>query len=243
MHNLRLFDNEACESAPPCQWTQMEHQLDEHGCARLPGLLDAQQCRDLAALYTREDGFRSRIVMARHGFGRGEYRYFDYPLPPLLQRLREQLYSRLVPVANRWNQRMGLDVRYPDRLQDFLARCHAHGQLRPTPLILQYGEGDYNCLHQDVYGEHVFPLQVVLLLSRPGQDFAGGEFVITQADGDRQRADVMALDQGDALVLAVRHRPVPGRRSGYRRAAMRHGVSRVRSGHRHTVGLIFHDAL
>ncbi|WP_202758720.1 2OG-Fe(II) oxygenase [Delftia acidovorans] len=243
MLNLGLFDNEACESAPPCHWTQMEHQLDEQGCARLPGLLDAQQCRDLAALYAREDGFRSRIVMARHGFGRGEYQYFDYPLPPLLQRLREQLYLRLAPVANLWNQRMGLEVRYPDRLQDFLARCHAQGQLRPTPLILQYGAGDYNCLHQDVYGEHVFPLQVVLLLSRPGQDFTGGEFVITQADGDRQRADVMALDQGDALVLAVRHRPVPGRRTGYRRVAMRHGVSRIHSGHRHTVGLIFHDAL
>jgi hypothetical protein len=221
----------------------MQRLLDEQGFARLPGLLDAGPCGDLAALYARQDGYRSRIVMARHGFGRGEYKYFAYPLPPLLQRLREELYLRLAPVANRWNERMGLDVRYPDSLQDFLARCHAHGQLRPTPLILQYGAGDYNCLHQDVYGEHVFPLQAVLLLSRPGQDFTGGEFVITQADGDQQRADVMALAQGDALVFAVRHRPVSGRRTGYRRVAMRHGVSRIHSGHRHTVGLIFHDAL
>lgn len=224
-------------------WPRIETDLATRGCATTGVLFSPKECAALAALYDEPGHFRSRVVMQRHGFGQGEYQYFAYPLPPAVAALRGALYARLAPLANRWQAALGLPARFPPAHADFIARCHAAGQPRPTPLLLRYREGDYNCLHQDVYGEHVFPLQVVLLLSRPGQDFAGGEFVITQADGDRQRADVMALDQGDALVLAVRHRPVPGRRSGYRRAAMRHGVSRVRSGHRHTVGLIFHDAL
>jgi hypothetical protein len=222
-------------------WEGVGRSLDAHGNAVLPGLLTVRQCAALAALYPREGGFRSRIVMARHGFGRGEYKYFAYPLPPLIDELRHALYPALAPIANRWNLQLGIGTRYPDELDAYLRRCHRAGQTRPTPLILQYGEGDYNCLHQDLYGEHVFPLQVTILLSEPGRDFVGGEFVMTELSGGRQRADVVALRQGDAVVFTVNQRPAMGRR-GLRKVAMRHGVSRIRSGERHTVGLIFHDA-
>lgn len=222
-------------------WTGIGRSLDAHGNAVLPGLLTAEQCDGLAALYSQEEGYRARIVMARHGFGRGEYKYFAYPLPPLLERLRHALYARLAPIANRWNLQLGMAVRYPDALAAFLQRCHEAGQTRPTPLILRYGEGDYNCLHQDLYGDHVFPLQVAILLSEPGQDFAGGEFVMTELSSQGQRADVVALRKGDAVVFTVHQRPAMGRR-GTRKVTMRHGVSRIRSGQRHTVGLIFHDA-
>lgn len=222
-------------------WDSIECALDAQGHAVLPGVLTPAQCETLAALYSRRDGFRSRIVMARHGFGRGEYKYFAYPLPPLLERLRHALYPRLAPIANRWQAQLGQATRYPDELNAFLRRCHQAGQTRPTPLILRYGEGDYNCLHQDLYGEHVFPLQVAMLLSEPGRDFTGGEFVMTERSTQGQRADVVPLRQGDAVVFTVNERPASGRR-GIRRSAMRHGVSRVRSGQRHTVGLIFHDA-
>ena len=222
-------------------WDGIERALDVQGHAVLPGLLSVAQCETLSALYPRPDGFRSRVVMARHGFGRGEYKYFAYPLPPLLEQLRHALYPRLAPIANRWQQQLGLVTRYPSDLDAFLKRCHEAGQTRPTPLILRYGEGDHNCLHQDLYGEHAFPLQVAMLLSQPGRDFTGGEFVMTERSSQGQRADVVPLRQGDAVVFTVNERPAPGRR-GIRRLAMRHGVSRVRSGQRHTVGLIFHDA-
>ena len=205
-------------------------------------LLPPDECRELAALYSRDDRFRSTVTMARHGFGRGEYRYFRYPLPPLIAGLRAALYPRLVPVANRWHEAMGIETRFPDRLADFTARCHAAGQNRPTPLLLRYGEGDYNFLHQDLYGDHVFPLQVVVLLSKPGHDFSGGEFVMTEQRPRMQsRPMVVPLGQGDAVVFAVSHRPVSGRR-GVHRVNLRHGVSRVREGERLTLGIIFHDA-
>jgi hypothetical protein len=222
-------------------WERIAYALDVQGNAVLPCLLSAEQCDGLVALYPREEGYRSRIVMARHGFGRGEYKYFAYPLPPLLDQLRHALYPRLAPMANRWSRQLGIAAQYPDDLDAFLQRCHQAGQFRPTPLILQYGEGDYNCLHQDLYGEHVFPLQVAILLSEPGRDFTGGEFVMTESSAKGQRAQVVPLRQGDAVVFAVHHRPAPGRRST-RKVAMRHGVSRIRGGRRHTVGLIFHDA-
>ncbi|MFZ3008493.1 MAG: 2OG-Fe(II) oxygenase [Phenylobacterium sp.] len=216
--------------------------LDRYGCAVLPALLTPSACRDLAALYAHEAGFRSRVVMGRHGFGQGEYRYFSYPLPDPVQALREALYPQLVEIANRWNETMGIAVRYPLQHKEYLARCHAAGQVRPTPLLLQYGPGDYNCLHQDLYGEHVFPLQVAVLLSEPGEDFTGGEFILTEQRPRMQsRAEVVPLRQGDAVVFAVHHRPVQGTRGAYR-VSMRHGVSRLRSGQRHTLGIIFHDA-
>jgi hypothetical protein len=222
--------------------TDIERALDANGNAVLPGLLAPAQCEQLAALYPRDDVYRSTVVMARHGFGRGEYKYFAYPLPSLLDELRHALYPCLAPVANRWNRELGIDTTYHDTLAAFLERCHRAGQTRPTPLILRYGEGDYNCLHQDLYGEHVFPLQVAILLSRPGEDFSGGEFVMTESRPGHQRADVVPLGQGDAVVFTVHRRPVPGARGAARAVAMRHGVSRIRSGRRHTVGLIFHDA-
>jgi hypothetical protein len=223
-------------------WTRVAVDLDAHGFAMLPGILTPDECRDVAALYEGGGRFRSHVVMARHGFGRGEYKYFDHPLPPLVASLRASLYARLTPITNRWNEAMGLDVRYPSAHADFLARCHAAGQTRPTPLLLQYGTGDYNCLHQDLYGEHVFPLQAAFLLSEPGDDFAGGEFVLTEQRPRMQsRAEVVPLRRGDAVVFAVHHRPVQGTRGSYR-VTMRHGVSRLRSGHRHTMGIIFHDA-
>jgi uncharacterized protein len=223
-------------------WTQAGHDLDAQCCAVLKGLLSADQCRALATLYPDDKHFRSRIVMGRHGFGRGEYKYFSYPLPDLIAELRPALYANLHGVANRWNETMGIDIRYPQSHEAFLRRCHAAGQTRPTPLLLQYGAGDYNCLHQDLYGEHVFPLQVAILLSEPGRDFTGGEFVLTEQRPRMQsRAEVVPLCRGDGLVWAVRNRPVQGTRGTYR-VNMRHGVSRLRSGHRHTVGVIFHDA-
>lgn len=224
-------------------WARLAGELDAYGAATtgVP-LLMPDECAVLAALYDTEERFRSRIVMARHGFGSGEYQYFRYPLPPVVAGLREALYPRLVPTANRWNERLGVDVRYPEAHDDFLARCRAAGQARPTPLLLRYGPGDYNCLHQDLYGEHVFPLQVAVLLSEPGRDFTGGEFVLTeQRPRQQSRAEVMPLAQGEAVVFAVSHRPAAGSRGDYR-VTTRHGVSRIRSGRRHTLGVIFHDA-
>jgi uncharacterized protein len=223
-------------------WTQVVRDLDAQGSAVLKSLLSRDECRALAALYPDDSHFRSRIVMGRHGFGRGEYKYFAYPLPEVIAELRAVLYVQLRGVANRWNEAMGIDVRYPESHDAFLKRCHAAGQIRPTPLLLQYGEGDYNCLHQDLYGEHVFPLQVAILLSEPGRDFTGGEFVLTEQRPRMQsRPEVVPLAQGDAVAFAVHHRPVAGTRGTYR-VNLRHGVSRVRSGHRHTLGVIFHDA-
>jgi hypothetical protein len=223
-------------------WARIAQDLDTSGSALISGLLTAAECRAVAALYNQDALFRSRVVMARHGYGRGEYRYFRYALPELVQKLRTRVYPYLVPVANRWNQALGMEARYPERHADYLARCHAAGQLRPTPLLLRYGAGDYNCLHQDLYGEHVFPLQLAVLLSQPGEDFSGGEFVLTEQRPRMQsRAEVVPLRQGDAVIFAVHHRPVQGTRGVYR-VNLRHGVSRLRSGERHTLGLIFHDA-
>jgi len=216
--------------------------LETRGYAVIQQLVTSAQCDELAALYPADERFRSRVVMARHGFGQGEYKYFRYPLPGLIARLRNTLYPRFAPIANRWTAAMGLKARFPDKHAQFLERCHAAGQRRPTPLLLQYGPGDYNCLHQDLYGQHVFPLQLTILLSEPGKDFSGGEFVLTEQRPRLQsRAEVVPLAKGDAVVFAVRHRPVQGTRGVYR-VNMRHGVSRVRSGRRHTAGIIFHDA-
>jgi hypothetical protein len=223
-------------------WARAESDLDAQGWAVLPKLLRVEECSDIAALYDEDALFRSRIVMARHGFGQGEYKYFAYPLPPLVAELRGALYPHLAPIANRWHEALGLPVRFPARHAEFLRRCHAAGQTRPTTLVLRYGAGDYNALHQDLYGEHVFPLQVAILLSRPGAEFEGGEFVLTEQRPRMQsRAAVVPLAQGDAVAFAVSSRPVKGRRSVYR-TKMRHGVSTVRSGRRHTLGIIFHDA-
>ncbi|CAN7378899.1 2OG-Fe(II) oxygenase [Variovorax sp. LjRoot290] len=223
-------------------WDQVALDLDAEGSALIERLLTREECEALSALYPLDPLFRSRVVMERLGFGRGEYKYFDYPLPERLAGLREAVYAQLAPIANRWNQVMGIEVRYPPRHADFIARCHAAGQTRPTPLLLQYGADDYNCLHQDLYGEHVFPLQLVILLSEPGRDFTGGEFVMTEQRPRMQsRPMVLPLRQGDAAVIAVHHRPVQGTRGVYR-VNLRHGVSRVRSGQRHTAGIIFHDA-
>jgi hypothetical protein len=217
-------------------------ELDEQGWSLQRGLLGAPQCEALAGLYEQDPPFRSRVVMARHGFGLGEYRYFAYPLPALVQQLRSALYPSLAPLANRWHERLRLPTRFPARHDEFIARCAEAGQSRPTPLLLRYGSGDYNCLHQDLYGEHVFPLQVAVLLSEPGVDFDGGEFVLTEQRPRRQtRAAVVPLRQGDAVVFAVNSRPVPGSRGDYR-VTLRHGVSRVDAGQRHTLGIIFHDA-
>jgi len=224
-------------------WAQVAGDLDAQGHAVVQALLTPEQCRSMAALYAGAGPFRSRVVMERHGFGRGEYKYFDHPLPALVAGLRESVYPRLAPIANRWNEAMGVDVRYPPQHAEFIARCHAAGQCKPTPLLLQYGPGDYNCLHQDLYGEQVFPLQMVVLLSEPERDFSGGEFVMTEQRPRMQsRPEVVPLRKGDAVVFAVHHRPVQGTRGTYR-VNMRHGVSRLRSGRRHTVGIIFHDAL
>jgi len=223
-------------------WARISQDLDDRGTATIAGLLTAAECESMAALYGVDEMFRSRVVMARHGFGRGEYKYFAYPLPSSIGSLRAALYRRLAPVANRWHVAMGIDLRFPEQHADFLERCHAAGQRRPTPLLLQYGVDDYNCLHQDLYGEHVFPLQVAVLLSEPQRDFTGGEFVITEQRPRMQsRPEVVPLRQGDAVVFAVHHRPVQGTRGVYR-VNLRHGVSRLRSGHRHTLGIIFHDA-
>jgi hypothetical protein len=223
-------------------WTRIAMDLDEQGNALITCLLSPDECDALAGQYDNDDLYRSRVVMARHGFGRGEYKYFRYPLPNIVQELRTAIYPQLVPVANRWHQALNIDVRFPDKHAAFIERCHHAGQVRPTPLILKYGAEDYNCLHQDLYGEHVFPLQVAILLSEPGHDFSGGEFVLTEQRPRMQaRPMVVPLRQGDAVILAVHYRPVKGTRGAYR-VNMRHGVSRLRSGHRHTVGVIFHDA-
>jgi uncharacterized protein len=242
-HPAELFTVAAAKARlAGIDWTKIGAELDAHGAATLPGLLAAMECRMLASLYVQESLFRSRVVMGRHGFGSGEYKYFCYPLPQVVGSLRAALYSQLVPIANRWSGHLGLGTRYPPRLTAFIDRCHAAGQTRPTPLLLRYQTGDYNCLHQDLYGEHVFPLQVTLLLSRPQKDFAGGEFVLTEQRPRMQsRAEEVQLTQGDAVIFAVRQRPVRGTRGMYR-VNLRHGVSRVRSGHRLTLGIIFHDA-
>ena len=223
-------------------WPAVSDTLDAEGWAVLPELLSVEACDAMAALYQQDRHFRSRILMTRHGYGRGEYKYFDYPLPPLVQRLRRALYRQLAPIANRWYGLLKMDVRFPADHRAFVERCHAAGQTRPTPLLLEYGAGDYNCLHQDLYGAHVFPLQVAVLLSAPRADFQGGEFVLTEQRPRMQsRAAVVPLTQGDAVVFAVNSRPVEGTRGIYR-VTMRHGVSKIRSGHRHTLGIIFHDA-
>ena len=223
-------------------WAHVAQALDTRGSAVIYGLIAPETCETIAALYAEEAPFRSRIVMGRHGFGRGEYKYFGYPLPQPVAELRTALYRWLAPVANRWNAGMGIEVRYPAEHADFIARCHAAGQRKPTPLLLQYGPDDFNCLHQDLYGEHVFPMQVAILLSEPGRDFAGGEFVLTEQRPRMQsRVEVVPLRQGDGAVFAVHHRPVQGTRGVYR-VNLRHGVSRIHTGRRHTLGIIFHDA-
>ena len=224
-------------------WTRIAAELDEQGWATLPGLITDAACDDIAALYDRDVAFRSTVVMARHGFGRGEYRYFSYPLPDPVADLRTALYPHLAPIANRWHERMGLEPRFPDCHAGFIARCHEAGQTRPTPLLLRYGPGDYNCLHQDLYGAEVFPLQVAVLLSQPGRDFTGGEFVLTEQRPRMQSRPMVApLGAGDGLVFAVSQRPMKGSRGDYR-VTMRHGVSKLTAGQRHTLGIIFHDAV
>jgi hypothetical protein len=223
-------------------WEQVSRDLDEQGNAVIERALTPRECKAIADLYSNDEIFRSRVVMARHGFGRGEYKYFRYPLPGLIAEMRTSVYPHLVPIANRWNSAMGIPARYPERHGDYIEICHRAGQTKPTPLLLQYGADDYNCLHQDLYGEHVFPLQFAILLSEPGEDFTGGEFVMTEQRPRMQsRPMVVPLRQGDGVVFAVHHRPVKGIRGVYR-VNLRHGVSAIRSGHRHTVGLIFHDA-
>jgi hypothetical protein len=223
-------------------WRAASADLDAQGWAILPRLLSAPECDAIVDLYGNDERFRSQVIMARHGYGRGEYKYFAYPLPALVEGLRTALYPHLAPIANRWHDAMGIEVRFPPDHAAFIERCHAAGQTRPTPLLLQYGKNDYNCLHQDLYGEHVFPLQVAILLKEPGQDFEGGEFVLTEQRPRMQsRAEVVPLRKGDAVVFAVNSRPVRGTRGSYR-VNLRHGVSTLRAGHRHTLGIIFHDA-
>jgi hypothetical protein len=242
MSSASLKIEEAARASAGVNWDHVAADLDPRGFSVLPKLLSRAECRDIASMYPDDKRFRSRIVMARHGFGRGEYKYFGYPLPDRIGQLRADLYPELAKIANRWNMEMGIDVSYPANHQGFLRRCHEAGQTRPTPLLLQYVAGDYNCLHQDLYGEHVFPLQVAMLLSEPGEDFEGGEFVLTEQRPRMQsRASVVPLTQGDAVAFAVHHRPVRGTRGTYR-VNLRHGVSEVRSGHRYTLGIIFHDA-
>jgi uncharacterized protein len=236
------MEADAAGRASALAWSRVAEDLDAHGCAVIERLLSPDECRSMAELYPEDDRFRSRVVMARHGFGRGEYKYFAYPLPEPVAGLRAALYPHLAGIANRWNEAMGVEARYPSDHAEFLDRCHRAGQTKPTPLLLRYGPGDHNCLHQDLYGEHAFPLQVAFLLSAPGEDFTGGEFVLTEQRPRMQsRAEVVPLRRGDGVVFPVHHRPVRGARGVYR-VNMRHGVSRVRSGRRHTLGVIFHDA-
>ena len=224
-------------------WDRVSQDLNAQGSAIVERLLSPNECESIASLYPRDDIFRSHIVMGRHGFGRGEYKYFNYPLPGLIENLRTAVYPHLAPIANEWNAAMSIDVRFPESHAEFIVRCHEAGQVRPTPLLLQYKTDDYNCLHQDLYGEHVFPLQFAILLSEPERDFTGGEFVMTEQRPRMQsRPIVVPLRQGDGVVFAVHYRPVKGARGVYR-VNLRHGVSRIRSGHRSTVGIIFHDAL
>jgi hypothetical protein len=223
-------------------WAGIENELDGHGCALVGGLLSTDECDALAARYDDESNFRSRVVMAQHGYGRGEYQYFSYPLPGLIASWREALYARLAPIANRWHAALGIEHGFPAEHRAFIKRCHAAGQRRPTPLLLRYVADDYNCLHRDLYGEQVFPLQLTILLSSPGKDFTGGEFVmVEQRPRMQSRTTVVPLAKGDAVIFAVNQRPVQGTRGVYR-VGLRHGVSRVRSGLRHTAGIIFHDA-
>jgi uncharacterized protein len=239
---LRDSRRSAARDLAAADWPRLTAELDERGVAALPGLFAPGDCRAIAHSYENDPLFRSRVVMAKHGFGRGEYRYFAYPLPALIAALRTAFYPRLAPIANQWCEALGSTTRFPPDHRDFIERCHAAGQRRPTPLLLKYEAGDYNCLHQDLYGEHVFPLQLVLLLSQPGRDFDGGEFVMTEQRPRMQsRPMVLPLQQGDAAVIAVHHRPVQGAR-GFYRVNLRHGVSRLRAGHRFTAGIIFHDA-
>ena len=223
-------------------WDQVYRDLDAEGHAIIKGILSSSECDAIRSVYEDKNRFRSQIIMERHGFGRGEYRYFSYPLPDLINTMRTSLYPHLVQIANRWNEAMRIDVRYPAKHADFIQRCHEAGQDKPTPLLLKYGPDDYNCLHQDLYGEHVFPLQITVLLSEPGRDFTGGEFVMTEQRPRMQsRPIVVSLEKGDGVVFAVNHRPVQGKKSVYR-VNLRHGVSRLHSGSRHTLGIIFHDA-
>ncbi|GJG94703.1 2OG-Fe(II) oxygenase [Cupriavidus pauculus] len=223
-------------------WPAIGRDLDAFGCAAIRSLITPALCDELAGLYRQDALFRSRIDMRRHGFGSGEYKYFAYPLPEVVAALRSTLYPHLAPIANRWNEAMGVGIDYPAVHADYLDRCHRAGQSRPTPLLLQYEAGDYNCLHQDLYGEQVFPLQVAILLSEPGKDFTGGEFVMTEQRPRMQsRAEVVSLGKGDAVAFAVSQRPVQGTRGTYR-VNLRHGVSRLHAGHRQTLGIIFHDA-
>lgn len=242
MSSVVIAKNSVDISDMSVDWARAGADLDAKGFAVMPQLLTPSACREIAEMYDDDRRFRTRIVMARHGFGSGEYKYFAYPLPNRIGELRAALYPEFARIANRWNMEMGIDVQYPKTHAEFLKRCHDAGQSRPTPLLLQYVAGDYNCLHQDLYGEHVFPLQVAILLSEPGHDFEGGEFILTEQRPRMQsRASVVPLRQGDAVVFAVHHRPVRGTRGTYR-VNLRHGVSEIRSGQRHTVGIIFHDA-
>ena len=232
----------AADHAAGTDWPTVAATLDEQGYATVPDLLDAGECRGLTGLYEDDDTFRRRIVMQHHAYGRGEYKYFRYPLPGLVEALRRAIYPRLAPIANRWHQRLREEGRFPPVLDAYLAECHRAGQERPTPLILKYGVGDYNCLHQDLYGALVFPLQLTVLLSDPAGDFTGGEFLLVeQRPRVQSRAEVVPLRQGEAVIFPVHHRPVDGARGPYR-VTMRHGVSRIRSGERYTLGIIFHDA-
>ncbi|KXV04020.1 proline hydroxylase [Caballeronia megalochromosomata] len=238
----RTTSGDVGERIDALDWADLEDQLDSYGCATAPALFSREECEALAALYDRDGIFRSRVVMERHGFGRGEYKYFSYPLPEPLERVRRAAYPHLAPIANRWNDVMRIETRYPREHAAFIERCHRAGQTRPTPLLLRYVPGDFNCLHQDLYGEHVFPIQMAILLSAPGRDFAGGEFVMTEQRPRMQsRVEAVPLSQGDAVFFAVHHRPVQGARGPYR-VNMKHGVSRLRSGRRHMLGVIFHDA-
>ena len=237
-----LRSNTIAERVRKIAWEQVSQDLDAQGNAVVPILLTAEECQAFSSLYQKDDIFRSRVVMERHNFGRGEYKYFNYPLPDLVASLRTAVYQHLVPIANRWNEAMKIDVRYPENHEDFIERCHDAGQVKPTPLLLKYGPNDYNCLHQDLYGDHVFPLQLTILLSECEKDFAGGEFVMTEQRPRMQsRPIVVPLRQGDGVIFAVRNRPVQGNNGVYR-VNLRHGVSRIRSGHRHALGIIFHDA-
>lgn len=230
------------ERVGTCDWSTIGSELNAYGCGVLPKLLSARECKEIASLYPHDEHFRSHVHMARHGFGKGEYKYFKYPLPDLVGTLRTALYPQVAPIANAWNERMSVDARYPKQHADYLKICHKEGQLRPTPLLLQYTPGDFNCLHQDLYGDLAFPLQVTVLLSEPARDFTGGEFVLTEQRPRMQsRVEVVTLQQGDAVLFAVHNRPVQGTKGAYR-VNLRHGVSRLRSGRRHTLGIIFHDA-
>jgi uncharacterized protein len=240
-HARRTETHDIVARVGALDWERIAADLDAYGCATTGAVLAADECAAIASRYGEDPLYRSRVIMARHGFGRGEYKYFAYPLPDVVAALRESLYAPLADIANRWNEQMGTEQRFPPSHAAYLKRCHAGGQTRPTPLLLQYGAGDYNCLHQDVYGELVFPLQVAFLLSRPNKDFSGGEFVLTEQRPRMQsRAEVVPLTQGEGVIFPVHHRPVQGTRGVYR-VNMRHGVSRLRSGTRHTMGVIFHD--